>query len=114
MPGNEFWKDIKSIPMQETVKESLKLSQRSTSNKQIFFVCQGQRSFFDTDIQILQKIGEVETLDNFPPTLDKIPSILKAIWQKDLVCSPPKILKGVSFCIILLITSGITCEYPIL
>lgn len=54
-------------------------------NKKIFFVHQGQRSFFDADAQILKEIGELRRLDHYPPTLSKWPAIFKNIIWCDLV-----------------------------
>ena len=53
--------------------------------KKIFFVHQGQRSFFDRDIKILKEIAQVESFDNFPPSLQKIAPIIRGVSASDLV-----------------------------
>ena len=53
--------------------------------KRIFFVHQGQRSFFERDVEILQGIAEVESFDNFPPSLGKFLRVLKGVFRSGIV-----------------------------
>lgn len=53
--------------------------------KRVFFVHQGARSFFETDLRILRSSFEVEALDNFPPSLAKAPSVWRGVRRADLV-----------------------------
>lgn len=53
--------------------------------KDVFFVCQGRRSFFETDRIILEKNFSVETHDRYPPSAGDIPRVFAGTRRSRLV-----------------------------
>lgn len=54
-------------------------------SKKIFFVCQGKRSFFETDIAILKEQHQVEVFDRYPPSWKDILTIFQGVRRNGLV-----------------------------
>lgn len=57
----------------------------SETAEKIFFVCQGKRSFFETDIALLKEHHEIAVFDAYPPSIKHWPKILKGVRESDVV-----------------------------
>ncbi len=68
--------------MSGAAKGCLKILQ---NRKKIFFVCQGRRSFFETDISILREHFQTDVFDLYPPSAAHIPGIWRGVSRADIV-----------------------------